>query len=206
MPQLDQRVCCIDKTGWKTKLACVVVALACHLFIGSLFNYPQDDFNQRFHYPNLGSSLFVLSVALYCIARSLHPKSLCIHSGILQTIYKVLMVIIISNVLLVAIWQPLVSLTIEFILILHDMLNFCNLPCGILVERTGCYLSHLIGFLMLVWVLTNMRCLLMCKPKDPSKEQKTPDSDSDAATAVSIFSNYSDDTDSYFIHTPDSDF
>uniref|UniRef100_A0A8D8RC34 Uncharacterized protein n=1 Tax=Cacopsylla melanoneura TaxID=428564 RepID=A0A8D8RC34_9HEMI len=195
MPSLDHRVCCIDKTGWKTKLACVLVTLACHFFVGSLFNYPQDDFNQRYHYPNLGSTMFVLAVALYCTARRLHPASLCIHSGILQSIYKVLTVIIVTNLLLIAVWQPLISLTAVFNLFLHTVFSFCDLPVGLFAERTRCYLSHLIGFLILVWVLTNMKCLFRCSS---NQNQATVGSDEASifSDEASIFSD-SYDTDSF---------
>jgi hypothetical protein len=156
---ITHRTCCVDRTGLKTKISCVVLTLVCHFLIGSLFSYPADDSNLRFQYPNLGSSLFVLSVSLYCTSRSLHPKFLCIQSGYLQTIYKILMVIIITNILLVAVWQQLVSLAIEFVLILHDIFKYCRLPCGYLVATLGCYLSHMMGMLMLLWVLTNIKCL-----------------------------------------------
>lgn len=179
----------------KTKMACVLAALGCHILLGSLCNYPADDYNMRFHYPNLGSSLFVLSVALYCTARSLHPRSLCIKRGIFQTMYKVLMVIIITNALLTIVWQPLVSLAIEFVLLLHDALAYYDLPGGNLLKKSGCYLAHLIGIGMFVLVSTNSRSLLNMneKRKDPSIEEVQNWED------ISSNSTYSDDSlDSYF--------
>ncbi|XP_026688579.1 uncharacterized protein LOC113473012, partial [Diaphorina citri] len=108
--------CCIDQTGTGTKILAVATSLAIHFLLGSLYNYPED-FNVRFNYPNLGSSLFVLSIALYCVSRSLHPKFLCIKSSVAQSVYKILTVTLFTNVLLVAIWQQIVNLTVEIALI-----------------------------------------------------------------------------------------
>ncbi|KAI5713269.1 hypothetical protein M8J76_014948 [Diaphorina citri] len=149
--------CCIDQTGTGTKILAVATSLAIHFLLGSLYNYPED-FNVRFNYPNLGSSLFVLSIALYCVSRSLHPKFLCIKSGVAQSVYKILTVTLFTNVLLVAIWQQIVNLTVEIALIVHDILIYFNQPHASWLKYLPCYLSHLIGFQILAWIVSNMYC------------------------------------------------
>lgn len=182
-----QRTCCIDKTGLKTKVASILATLCCHFLLGSLYNYPEEEHNQKFQYPNLGSSLFVLSVALYCTARTMHPKFLCIQSSVLQTIFRILLVIIITNALLVIVWQQMVCILHEMTILLQDALCFCHLPCGHVVRSSGCYLVHLTGFLTLVLVLTNVRCMLNATPSSSNQVEAQNRDD------------YSDDSlDSYF--------
>lgn len=151
----DHSQCCLNRTGYKTRVACVLTSVLVHLFRGSLS--VAEGYNETYHYPNAGSLAFVLATSLYAMTLCLHPKSLCIRSSAVQSVFKVLLVLIISNILLVAVWQQLVNLTVEVVLLFHDILHFFDLPAAFLIDNlVSYYLGHVEAFVILAWVLRNL--------------------------------------------------
>lgn len=190
----DHSQCCLNRTGLKTKVACILSSVLFHLIRGSL----NEDYNEMYNYPNIGSLAFVLATTLYSMTLCLHPKSLCIRYRPVQSIFKVILVIIISNGLLVVGWQQLINLTVEGILCLHDLLLFLNLPCPFLVNHmVAYYVGHLEAFLILGWV---SRILVAPASQDvPSLDELTTSSlDASVEDPYSISGSEGMSYDSYF--------
>lgn len=165
MTNEDISQCCLNRTGPKTRAACILTPVFMHLLRGSL--NMSEGYNEIYNYPNLGSTAFVLATSLYIMSLCLHPKSLCIHNSTMQSIYKVMLVLIIANIFLVMVWQQMINLTVEIILCLHDILFYLRLPCRYLVKyKVAYYLGHLEALIFLGWVLRSVPVLKTFTPED----------------------------------------
>ncbi|KAI5698831.1 uncharacterized protein LOC113473803 [Diaphorina citri] len=195
----DHSQCCLNRTGLKTRIAIVVSSLAVHILRGSLFTVPED-YNAIYDYPNLGSLAFVLAMSLYSMTLCLHPKSLCIQSEAAQCVFKIILVILITNVLLVFVWQILINLTVELVLILHDILLYLNLPSRFLIDyMVSYYLGHVEALVILGWVVSSLFTTdAMTSSGDESSADLTLLDDEEAIPTPSASSGSLTSLDSYY--------
>ncbi|KAI5705074.1 uncharacterized protein LOC103507441 [Diaphorina citri] len=164
------RKCCPCRTlNRKEKIVCTVIGVLSHFLFGSLLQYPPD-FRTRFLYPNLGSTLFVLSIQLYLRHTNLLPRDLCFDNYYGWIGYNIVMSILLSNIALVLVYQVINNILLEAVSLSYHALKYLNLPYSAFDAWMACVLSYVLYVGLFLWVLVNWSPCKKCHPKPTSRK------------------------------------